>query len=593
MAGSRPTEFPSLDDVRLPSTPEDKDLLKELKLAWDQYSDKWDEETKREFVDHILKGYTKVTKTNHAQPSGHRLWKAGHMTFAVWIIFRVTYDEDKLSKPREWLRCRYKNIDPQSWVSPDYKNSRKLKGTQGEWRSSSKKNLGSDETSQATKPPQSAEAMEICDNESDYEDSHDGYSDYVDDPVYKAIARRRFKAVNVPEPDGDSSRKRGSSNASANYRPKLRKTDSPMTSLSTEADPPFKAPSQPTAPAGNGQACPSPSTSRSRPLKWQTKLQELRDARIPGRGLHRSRPALNRTASTGDSTGDQASLPPNPTVASFTQTAHDQNAFHSSVSPSRQWVRSQERSSRLNAPVISYEKKANDQSVSSDPIGTHVPPIQTHGHSTQTDHVRAKFGLADHRSDESGASDQRLPWSPKYRDNTPSMAPQGSSDPFVFSSSSYGKEQPNTGDPIPLRLTNRETLEGPQPVTPGNVFTQQPSGLQQLPLNDPDEPLWFQQFRRDMKQILNNIVDTSRVQLESSQKEGAAIQGLLLPAITEHRKDSDDLVQRATSIEERTSEVEEYLELQLADKDGDSARNAQVNENDHHTFGNHENAGGD
>ncbi|KAG7415341.1 hypothetical protein Forpe1208_v006886 [Fusarium oxysporum f. sp. rapae] len=236
MAGSRPTEFPSLDDVRLPSTPEDKDLLKELKLAWDQYSDKWDEETKREFVDHILKGYTKVTKTNHAQPSGHRLGKAGNMTFAVWIIFRVTYDEDKLSKPRECLRCRYRNIDPQSWVSPDYKNSRKLKGTQGEWGSSSKKNLGSDETSQATKPPQSAEAMEICDNESDYEDSHDGYSDYVDDPV--AIARRRFKAVNVPEPDGDSSRKRGSSNASANYRTKLRKTDSPMTSLSIEADPP-------------------------------------------------------------------------------------------------------------------------------------------------------------------------------------------------------------------------------------------------------------------------------------------------------------------------------------------------------------------
>ncbi|CVK99221.1 uncharacterized protein FMAN_02111 [Fusarium mangiferae] len=95
---------------------------------------------------------------------------------------------------------------------------------------------------------------------------------------------------------------------------------------------------------------------------------------------------------------------------------------------------------------------------------------------------------------------------------------------------------------------------------------------------------------KDMKQVLNSIVETSRVQLEASQSEGATIQELLLPAMTEHRKDIDNLVQRATKIEERTSDVEEYLELQLADKGGDSVRNAPQDE--HHTFYNHEEAGG-
>ncbi|KAG5819115.1 hypothetical protein H9Q74_001220 [Fusarium xylarioides] len=650
MATTQPIEFPSLSDSCLPSSELDKQILRQLKHVWDQHSDTWGDKTKREFVDHVLKGYTRVTKTNQTQPSGHRLWGAGHMTFAVWVIFRVTYDDDKLSKPREWLRTKYKNIDPQSWAGPVSEKPAKLRGTNGGKASSSKGNLGSHGKSQEPDSPQSIEAMEICDNQSDHDDIHgDGtYSDDSHDSTDqdetndKAITRSRLRAVKAPEPGRDLSRKRGTSDASINLRTKVQKTGSSRSSSSAEAAHLLEASGQSTAHTANSQ-------SRSRPMQWKAKLQELR---YPTRGLHQSRPALNRTASAGD----QASLPPNPTAISFTQNSYDQNASRSSATPSRQWAGSQERSSRLSAPVFSYEK-VDDQSVSEDPGDR----ILTRGHSTQSNHVRAKFGLIDHRSGESAASAQSLPQSLQCRDNTPTMAPQASSGSFVLSSSSCGKKQPHTREPLPLRLTTRQTLE-----TAGDNFTQQPSGPQQLPLNDPDEPSWFRQFRtqyysdqketrertayeikrevagvviqavqdliqplsnsitqcvntlakhnantagvtehigqaasaaqelRDMKQVLGNIMDTSRVQLETSQREGAALQGLLLPAITEHRKDIDDLAQRAASIEERTTDVEEYLELQLTDNGGVSARNApQGNENGHYTFGNHENARGD
>ncbi|KAF5576422.1 hypothetical protein FPANT_10905 [Fusarium pseudoanthophilum] len=641
MATTQRTEFPSLSDSRLPSSELDKRILVQLKGVWDEHSDTWDEETKRELVDHILKGYTKVTRSNQTYPSCHRLWKADHPTFARWVVLRVTYDEDKLSTPREWLRHKYENFDPQSWASPVSKKLLKAQGTRCESGSSSEEDLGTLWKSQEPKSLRSADAMEICDNESDYDKIH-GDGTYKDDRLDnsdqdetnsqdKAITRSRFKAVNVPEPGQDLSRKRGTSNASVNPRTKLQKTDSLRTPSSTEEVHLPEASSQSTAHTADIQA-------HSRPLQWKAKLQELR---LPVRGMHQSQPALN----LGASAGVQAYLSPNPTVVSFTQSSDDQNDFRSSTTP-RQWAISQERASRIGAPLVSYEK------VDVDPRDR----ILYRGHSTQSGHVRANFGLADHRSGDSGASTQRLPWSLECRDNTSTMAPQGPFDSSLFSSSSHAKEQPRTGEPLPLRLTHRETLE-----SPGNVSTQQPSGLQQLPLDDPHEPSWFRQFRtqyysdqektrkqiayeikrevtgivfhavqdliqplsnsitqcvdslakhntnavgvtehidqavsaaqdlRDMKQILDNIVDTSRLQLETSQREGAAIQGRLLPVITEHRKDIDNLAQRATSIEERTADVEEYLELQLADEGGHSARNApQRNENEHHTFGNHE-----
>jgi len=302
---------------------------------------------------------------------------------------------------------------------------------------------------------------------------------------------------------------------------------------------------------------------------------------------------------------------------------------------------------RSSAPALSLEKWANDQRISGDPRDR----ILYRSHSTQSDHVRAKSGLVDHSSGESAASAPNLPQSHECRGNTRTMVPRGSSESFMFSLSSYGKEQPQTGEPLPLRLTPRETFK-----STGDVSIQQTASLRQLPLGDPDEPSWFCRFRRqyhadqketcnriadqvtknvtsivlqavqdliqplsnslaqcvdtlakhntnatgdqmhlatrdlrDMKQVLNSIVETSRVQLEASQREGATIQELLLPAMTEHRKDIENLVQRTTSIEERTSDVEEYLELQLADKGGDSARNAPRDE--HHTFGYHEEAG--
>ncbi|KAF5645212.1 hypothetical protein F25303_5721 [Fusarium sp. NRRL 25303] len=633
MATTQSTEFPSLDDVRLPSTPEDKELLKELKLAWDQHSAQWDNETKHEFVDRILKGYTKVTNTNQAQPSAHRLWKAGNITFAVWIILRVTYDEEKLSKPREWLRHKYKNFDPQSWASPVSKKTAKPPGTNAGNTLSSKESLRSHAKSQEPKSPQSIEAMDICEEERDYDNIHgDGtYTDNddgddQDEDKPKPITRSRFRAANVPEPARDLSRKRGTSNASVNLlRTKVQKTDSPETPLSAENGHLLEPSGPSTAPTVDNQA-------RARPLEWKAKLQDLR---VYGRGLNQNRHVLNRPVFTGD----QASLPPNPTVVSFTQESYDPNGFR----------RSQEPSLRSIAPALSLEKRANDQLFSGDPRDR----ILYREHSTQSDHVRAKSGLVDHRSGESAASAPNLPQSNECRGNTHTMAPRGSSDSFMFSLSSYGKEQPQIGEPLPLRLTPRETLK-----SPGDVSTQQPSSLRQLPLEDPDEPSWFRRFRiqyhsdqkeacnriadqvtknvtgiilqavqdliqplsnsltqcvdtlakhntnaagdqvnlaarylRDMKQILNSIVETSRVQLEASQREGATIQELLLPAMTEYRKDIDNLVQRATSIEERTSDVEEYLELQLADKGGDSARNAPQDE--HHTFGNQEDAGGD
>ncbi|KAF5251454.1 hypothetical protein FANTH_3476 [Fusarium anthophilum] len=626
MADNSSIQFPSLSDPNLPSGDQDKQLLERLKVAWDRYSDKWDDESKRELVSLIKRGETKITKTNQVQPSGHRLWKADHMTFAVWIIFRITYDDYKLSKPKEWLRSKYKNIDPQSWASPVSKKPVKPRGTKGEKARSSEENLASQEP----KSPQSIESMDICDNESDYDDIH-GYGTYEDDnndgddqgeTNGKTVTRSRFKAVNVPEPSRDLSRKRGTSNASLNLRTKLQKLDFPRTASLAEAAHLLEASDQPAAPAVDSQA-------RTRTLKWKTKLHEHRDS---GRGLNQNRPAFNRTSSTGD------------------------QAFPLSETPSRQWAGSQERSSRLNSPIVSYEK-VDGQSVSDDPRDR----ILFRGHSTQSGHVRAKSGLKDQRSGESGASTQRLSRPIECRGNTSTVAPKGSSDSFVFSSSSRVKEHSRTGERLPLRLTTRESLG-----TPGDVFTQQPSSLQQLPLDDPDEPSWFRQFRtqyysdqketregiayhikrqvtgvvfqavhdliqplsnsitqcvdtlakhdantagatehigqavsaakelRDMKQILSNIVDTSRVQLEASQREGAAIQGLVLPAITEHRKDIDDLLQRTTSIEERTSDVEEYLELQLAYRGGDSTRNApQVDENNRHACGIQESAGGE
>ncbi|KAF5532195.1 hypothetical protein FNAPI_13001 [Fusarium napiforme] len=640
MATTQPTEFPSLSDRRLPSSELDKQILAQLKSVWDEHSDTWDEETKRELVDHILRGYTKVTKSNQIHPSCHRLWKADHPTFARWVVLRVTYDEDKLSTPREWLRHKYENFDPQSWASPVSKKPSNAPGTRWESISSSEEDLGTLGKSQEPMSLRSAEVMEICDNESDYDKIH-GDGTYKEDrhdnsdqeeTNDKAITRSRFKAVNVPEPSRDLSRKRGTTNASVNLRTKLQKTGSLRTPSSTEEANLPEASGQSTAHTADIQA-------HSRPLQWKAKLQELR---LPVRGTHQSQPALN----LGASAGGQAYLSPNPTVVSFTQSSDD---FRSSTAP-RQWARSQERSSRPSAPVVSYEK------VDVDPRDR----ILYRGHSTQSDHVRAKFELVDHCSRDSGASTQRLPRSLECRDNTSTMAPQGSFDSFVFSSSSHAKEQPRTGEPLPLRLTHSETLE-----SPGNVSTQQPSGLQQLPLDDPNEPSWFRQFRtqyysdqektrkqiayeikrevtgivfeavldliqplsnsitqcvdalakhnanavgatehidqavsaaqdlRDMKQILNSIVETSRLQLETSQREGATIQGRLLPVITEHRKDIDNLAQRATSIEERTTDVEEYLELQLANEGGHSARNApQGNENEHHTFGNHEGTGG-
>lgn len=162
MATTQPIEFPSLSDNRLPSGELDKQILRQLKHVWDQHSVTWDDKTKREFIDHIVNGDTRVTKTNQTQPSGHRLWKADHMTFAVWVIFRVTYDDEKLTRPREWLRTKYKNIDPQSWAGPVSKMPARPRGTNGGKAPSSKGNLGSHGKSHEPKSPQSIEAMEIC-----------------------------------------------------------------------------------------------------------------------------------------------------------------------------------------------------------------------------------------------------------------------------------------------------------------------------------------------------------------------------------------------------------------------------------------------
>ncbi|KLP04300.1 Uncharacterized protein LW94_1693 [Fusarium fujikuroi] len=423
----------------------------------------------------------------------------------------------------------------------------KSRGTNDGKSSSSKGNIGSHGKSQEPKSPQSIEAMEICEEESDHDDikvdgtykddNNDG--DDQDEANPKPITRSRFRAANVPEPGRDPSRKRGTSNASVNLlRTKVQKTDSPKTPLSAEnghlrefmgfgvrnsISSMIVEPSGPsTVPTVDNQA-------RARPLEWKAKVQDLR---VYGRGLNQNRLVPNRLAFTGD----QTSLPPNPTAVSFTQESYDPNGFR----------RSQEPSLRSSAPALSLEKWANDQRISGDPRDR----ILYRSHSTQSDHVRAKSGLVDHRSGESAASAQSLPQSHDCRGNTRTMAPRGSSDSFMFSLSSYGKEQPQTGEALPLRLTPRDQVH---------------QATRDL---------------KDMKQILNSIVETSRVQLEASQREGATIQELLLPAMTEHRKDIDNLVQRTTSIEERTSDVEEYLELQLADMGGESVRNAPRDEHE-------------
>ncbi|KAG4252985.1 hypothetical protein FPRO03_08434 [Fusarium proliferatum] len=580
MATTQPIEFPSLSDSRLPSGELDKQILRQLKHVWDQHSVTWDDKTKQEFIDHIVNGDTRVTKTNQTQPSGHRLWKADHMTFA-------------------------------SWAGPVSKMPARPRGTNGGKAPSSKGNLGSHGKSHEPKSPQSIEAMEICEEESNDDDSR-GDGTYEDG-----------------NNDGDEQDETNVSYLEDNLEILLTNTTQgnyPKRPTPPELHHLLRAPIYAIEPSGPSMAPTVDSQARPRTLEWQAKLHELKEYR---RGLNQNRLVLNCAALTGD----QASLQPNPTAVSFTQESNDQNAFQSSVTSSQQLARSQEPSLRSSASALSPERRANDQIFSGDPRDR----ILICEHSTQSDHVRAKFGLVDRRSGESAASTQRLPRSPELRGNPPTMARQGS---LVSSSSSNGKEQPHNKGSLPFRLITRETLE-----SPGNVFTQQPSSIRQLPHDDPDEPSWFRQFRteyyfdqketreriehqiksdltgivfqavedliqplsnsiiqcvdalakhnantagvteqidqatsaaqdlRDMKQILNNIVDTSRVQLELSQREGATIQGLL-PAITEHRKDIDNLFQRTTSIEERTSDVEEYLELQLTDKGGDSARNA-------------------
>ncbi|EXL94994.1 hypothetical protein NOF04DRAFT_11156 [Fusarium oxysporum II5] len=213
-----------------------------------------------------------------------------------------------------------------------------------------------------------------------------------------------------------------------------------------------------------------------------------------------------------------------PAVAS-TQDAGDRNAFRLSVTSSDHAGNHGPATRPGNASVFSYGDRADDLSILSDPMGYRNLTTHFQGRSTQKDQMRAKLGLADRRSEASG---KRPPKSSQCRDNNPSITAQDSSDPFVFSSGLREEEQFHTEDPFPLRFTNRETLECYQPVTPSNAFAQQPSGLQQLPVGEPDEPSWFWQFRRqcfsdqkEMRQRMANGVTKSFTGLSSQSVQGS------------------------------------------------------------------------
>ncbi|KAF4458196.1 hypothetical protein F53441_47 [Fusarium austroafricanum] len=119
-------------DHLLSQEPRSQEALKAFKDNWNQHSQFWDRDTKREIIQHIRNGAFNLTKSNVRKPSKHKLWLEDGITFATWIIFRSIYDMGTLSKmAKARLLVKYPEIDPFSWISPSFYIEKN--GHNGDW----------------------------------------------------------------------------------------------------------------------------------------------------------------------------------------------------------------------------------------------------------------------------------------------------------------------------------------------------------------------------------------------------------------------------------------------------------------------------
>ncbi|SCO39095.1 uncharacterized protein FFMR_05516 [Fusarium fujikuroi] len=549
MADNQSIQFPSLGDSSLPSSEQDKQLLGRLKSAWDQYSDKWDNETKREYIGYILDGKTKITKINKDQPSGYRLWKANDITFATWLIFWVTYDDDKLTKLKEWLRTKFKNIDPYSWISPNFKRPKK-----------SKSRIGSSSKTQALPPPpQSNDPMNISDDD--------------DDDVMTIDApenlQNAFQAINAPKVAEGAERKRSFSAANETLADIVRQhtfDTSQLAESATSAETPRRS----IAPAPGPVLTPNRHLFGQGRTPFQEKLAQKRSRNIAHsqgqvqQNLIQSGVAFQRPATDPP----QGSPPRFPSLGTVEQTAHHHPApqpvyhqpatqpgyhqpttqsatqstppsifgqpaegrhiFNPSIPRSDQSVT--RRSSAMTGDIATspYGKTDDAMSDTSDPMGSQG----SSGHrSSSFSGVRKAKWQTPGNADKSVPTQH--PLSSQTKDESPTVVAQRSRDPFVSSpGSSHGKSRKSNL----FQSNNRET-DGRRLMATGESIAQDSSDNGHLS----GEPLWFQSFRREyfsqqkQRELCEEIGDRVALKIKGqiADKVTTEIKGLILQAVKE------------------------------------------------------------
>ncbi|RGP58272.1 hypothetical protein FLONG3_11443 [Fusarium longipes] len=110
-------EFPSLDHPVLSRTPENRQILRNLKNMYDKHSKGWDVATRHSVIDFVLNGETEVTERIARSPHRHRFLQR-NMTFAIWIVLRATYGLDKLTRLQHRFFKEFPGANPASFVSP-------------------------------------------------------------------------------------------------------------------------------------------------------------------------------------------------------------------------------------------------------------------------------------------------------------------------------------------------------------------------------------------------------------------------------------------------------------------------------------------
>ncbi|KAL6921340.1 hypothetical protein FSST1_005366 [Fusarium sambucinum] len=117
MTPARYKKFPSLTNPVLSRTPENQQIIKNLKEIYDNHSKDWDERTRCTIIDYILNRDTEVTERIARCPHRHKLLQR-NMTFPIWIVLRATYGLKSLARLQYRLIEKYPGVDPASFVSP-------------------------------------------------------------------------------------------------------------------------------------------------------------------------------------------------------------------------------------------------------------------------------------------------------------------------------------------------------------------------------------------------------------------------------------------------------------------------------------------